>query len=218
MPSVRVRDMTTASTPLQSTDLIYIVQGTSSGDRKITYSSFFNPSGVTAGSYGDATHVANVVVNASGFVTFATNTSIGGGTVTSVGMTVPSFLQVAGSPITTSGTLAVTLTTETANTVFAGPASGGAATPTFRALVATDLPGGVGTVTSVGLSLPAEYTVSGSPVTTSGTLTAVWKNENTNFFFAGTSSGASTVPSFRAMVNTDLPDSGVVAGAYGDSG
>lgn len=33
----------------------------------------------------------------------------GGGTVTSVGMTVPSFLSVAGSPITTSGTLAVTL-------------------------------------------------------------------------------------------------------------
>jgi hypothetical protein len=36
-------------------------------------------------------------------------TGSGGGTVTSVGMTVPSFLSVAGSPVTSSGTLAVTL-------------------------------------------------------------------------------------------------------------
>ena len=64
----------------------------------------------------------------------------GGGTVTSVALTVPSFLSVSGSPITSSGTLAVTLTTETAATVFAGPLTGGAATPTFRALAGTDLP------------------------------------------------------------------------------
>ncbi|NBS62019.1 MAG: hypothetical protein EBT26_08300 [Microbacteriaceae bacterium] len=40
-----------------------------------------------------------------------TRTAIGAGTgsVTSVGMTVPSFLSIAGSPITSSGTLAVTL-------------------------------------------------------------------------------------------------------------
>lgn len=67
----------------------------------------------------------------------------GGGTVTSVAMSVPSFLSVAGSPITTTGTFAVTLATQTANTIFAGPTSGGAATPTFRALVLTDLPSGV---------------------------------------------------------------------------
>jgi hypothetical protein len=39
--------------------------------------------------------------------TFWTNTGAGSGTVSSVGMTVPSLLSVAGSPITTSGTLAV---------------------------------------------------------------------------------------------------------------
>src|SRR5690606_128566 len=44
--------------------------------------------------------------------------SSGSGTVTSVAMTVPSILSVAGSPILTSGTLAVTLATQTANTVF----------------------------------------------------------------------------------------------------
>jgi hypothetical protein len=64
----------------------------------------------------------------------------GSGTVTSVGMTVPSILSVSGTPVTTSGTLAVTLTTQSANTVFAGPTTGSAATPTFRSLVAADIP------------------------------------------------------------------------------
>ncbi len=60
--------------------------------------------------------------------------------VTSVALTVPSILAVAGSPITDSGTLAVTLATQTANLVFAGPSSGGAAAPTFRSLVVGDIP------------------------------------------------------------------------------
>lgn len=63
-----------------------------------------------------------------------------GGTVTSIGLTVPSFMSVSGSPITTSGTLAVSLATQSANTVFAGPTTGGAAVPTLRALVTADLP------------------------------------------------------------------------------
>jgi hypothetical protein len=49
-------------------------------------------------------------------------------------------LSVTGSPISTSGTLAVTLATQNANTVFAGPTTGIAAAPTFRALVAGDIP------------------------------------------------------------------------------
>lgn len=60
--------------------------------------------------------------------------------VLSVALSVPSFLSVSGSPITDSGTLAVTLATQAANLVFAGPTSGGAATPTFRALVVADIP------------------------------------------------------------------------------
>jgi hypothetical protein len=64
----------------------------------------------------------------------------GSGTVTSVGLSVPSFLSVAGSPITASGTLAVTLANQNANLVLAGPGSGSAAAPTFRTLVAGDIP------------------------------------------------------------------------------
>lgn len=65
----------------------------------------------------------------------------GTGTVTSVAMSVPGvLLSVSGSPITTSGTLAVTLVTQSANCVFAGPTSGGAATPTCRSVVDNDIP------------------------------------------------------------------------------
>jgi len=61
------------------------------------------------------------------------------GTVTSVGLTMPAIFSVANSPITSSGTLGVTLATQNQNLVMAGPTSGTAA-PTFRSLVATDIP------------------------------------------------------------------------------
>lgn len=64
-----------------------------------------------------------------------------GGTVTSVAETVPAEFTITGSPITTAGTLAIGKATETANTVWAGPTSGGAAQPAFRTLVVADLPG-----------------------------------------------------------------------------
>jgi hypothetical protein len=67
----------------------------------------------------------------------------GSGTVTSVALTMPGIFSVAGSPVTTAGTLAVTLANQAANVVFAGPTTGGAAAPTFRALVTADLPASV---------------------------------------------------------------------------
>ncbi|WP_208866727.1 hypothetical protein [Burkholderia reimsis] len=66
--------------------------------------------------------------------------TLGAGTVTSVGVSMPGIYSVTGSPITTSGTITVTLSTQSANTVFAGPSSGAAAAPTFRALVGGDIP------------------------------------------------------------------------------
>jgi hypothetical protein len=64
--------------------------------------------------------------------------------------------------------------------------------------------GGVGSVTSVGLSMPAIFTVSGSPVTASGTLTAAFNNQAANTVLAGPSVG-SAVPTFRALLAADLP-------------
>lgn len=70
-------------------------------------------------------------------------TNASGGTVTSValadGSTTPIY-GISGSPVTGSGTLTFTLDTQTANKVFAGPATGSAAQPTFRSLVAADIP------------------------------------------------------------------------------
>jgi hypothetical protein len=54
------------------------------------------------------------------------------------GSTAPIY-AISGSPVTTTGTLTFSLNTQTANTVFAGPTTGGAAEPTFRALVLDDL-------------------------------------------------------------------------------
>lgn len=64
----------------------------------------------------------------------------GSGSVTSVGLSMPGIFSVSGSPVTTSGTLTASLNTQTANQVFAGPATGAAAAPTFRSLVAADIP------------------------------------------------------------------------------
>lgn len=64
----------------------------------------------------------------------------GVGTVTSVGLSMPSIFSVTNSPVTSSGTLTASLATQSANTVFSGPTTGSPATPTFRALVAADIP------------------------------------------------------------------------------
>lgn len=73
---------------------------------------------------------------------------------------------------------------------------------------------GSGTVTSVALSLPAFLTVTGSPVTTTGTLTGTLATQTANTIFSGPNTGAPASPTFRAMVNADLPLTGVVAGTY----
>jgi hypothetical protein len=70
----------------------------------------------------------------------------GSGTVTSVGLADDTGLfNISGSPVNTSGTLVIeSLNTQNANTIFAGPTTGSAAIPTFRALVAADIPKATG--------------------------------------------------------------------------
>ncbi len=83
-------------------------------------------------------------VNAGGTaLTYATPAGGGSGTVTSVSWTGDGviFSASADTPVTTSGTLLPTgLVAQTANRVFAGPASAGPTAPSFRALATADIP------------------------------------------------------------------------------
>ncbi len=83
---------------------------------------------------------ANITItDAAGQITIASS-GTGGGTVSSVGLSTPSWLTVTGSPITGSGTLAVTTTTGvTANQVLATP-NGSSGALAVRALAAADIP------------------------------------------------------------------------------
>jgi len=71
-----------------------------------------------------------------------------------------------------------------------------------------------GTVTSVGLSLPPIFNVTGSPVTSSGILTGSFVNQLANLVFASPN-GVSGPPSFRSLANSDFPINGVSPGTYG---
>jgi hypothetical protein len=136
--------------------------------------------------------------------------SPGGGSVTSVALTMPAEFTVAGSPITNSGTLAVSKANQNANKIFAGPSGGGAAAPTFRSLVNADLPAGVGSVTSVAISISGSGLLtlgsSGGPITSSGTiaLTVNFANQAANTFLAGPASGGTGAITARRITGADL--------------
>ena len=70
-------------------------------------------------------------------------------------------------------------------------------------------------MTSVGVLAPAEFTWSGSPVTTSGNITIAKANQNANLVYAGPASGAAATPVFRSLVAADMP---VVDVAHGGTG
>lgn len=149
-------------------------------------------SGATANDLANFPGMMNLVAGSGVSFTPGTGTLTitatgGGGTVTSVGMSVPSFLSVSGSPVTTSGTLAVTYS-GTALPI----ANGGSGQTTANAALNAFLPAqathsgkvlqtdgtntswqtnGSGTVTSVAVSVNNGISVSGSPITTSGTFT-----------------------------------------------
>ncbi len=65
--------------------------------------------------------------------------------------------------------------------------------------------GGGGTVSSVGLTAPTEFTVAGAPITSSGNISLTWNSRAANMVFASPD-GASGVPTFRALLANDIPN------------
>jgi hypothetical protein len=177
MANTTITALPAATTPLTGTEVVPIVQ--SGTTKKVAVSNLISLT--TTGTSGAATFV-NSVLNIPQY-----SGGGGSGTVTSVGISAPAFLSVGGSPVTSSGTLALTYS-GTALPV----ANGGTGQTSANAALNGLLPSqsgqsgkvlssdgtnttwtavtGTGTVTSVGLSAPAFLTVSGSPVTASGTL------------------------------------------------
>lgn len=123
--------------------------------------------------------------------------SSSGGSVTSVGMTGDGVIfspTVNGSPVTSSGTLVPMLLQQTENTVLAGPTSG-AGTPTFRALVAADIPDlSASQITSGVLAVAQGGTGTASPSLVAGTnvtITGTWPDQTINAS-GGTAGGSDT--------------------------
>lgn len=78
---------------------------------------------------------------------------------------------------------AANFNTQTANTVLAGPTSGGAATPTFRALVAADIPTGLATVVSDVVTGSTSTIPNGSDLTCNTVTTT--PGSGTDVYFTG---------------------------------
>jgi hypothetical protein len=157
-------------------------------------------------------------IEGSNILVYGTGTGGAGGTATSIvdiggtgaflGLS-NSLTQTAAGTYTFSGGVTFSSTvalgaSATATTPAADDNSTAVATTAY---VQNEIAGlGAGSVTSVGLSLPNIFTVSGSPVTSSGTLSATLANQAANAVFAGPTTGSNAGPSFRALVAADIPD------------
>jgi hypothetical protein len=120
----------------------------------------------------------------------------------------PVNIKNGGTGVTTIAALTAELNTFTALLAGTCPASGGGTTNFLRADGTWAAPAASGSVTSVGFadtSTTPIYTITNSPVTTSGTIDQTLNTQSANSVFAGPTSGGAVQPSFRSLVAADIP-------------
>lgn len=133
--------------------------------------------------------------------------SAGSGSVTSLGITAPAEFVVSGSPITTSGTIALTKANQTANQVYAGPTAGAAAQPSFRSLVLADLPAisasdiGLGNVPNVDATNPANINWDSTYAAVSDAEKSTWNGKQDALGFTPEDSANKGQPNGYAPLN-----------------
>ena len=161
--------------------------------------------------------------NGSAWVKLAHYDEIASGSVTSVGIAFDTaagnVFGTTGSPVTSTGDITLTLDTQSPNYIFAGPSTGGtAAAPTFRALVAADIP----SLSSVYQPLDGDLTAIAALAGTSGLIRKTAANtyqldENT---YLTTGTASSTYAPLASPVFTGtvtVPTSIVFEGATDDT-
>jgi hypothetical protein len=158
-----------------------------------------------------ATYEASSLMN--WYTIASTAAAAGSGSVTSVTFTGDGTV-LSSTPslaVTTSGTVTAALATQSANVVLAGPATGSAANPTFRALVAADL-----ATQSANVVLAGPATGSAANPTFRALVAADLATQSANVILAGPATGSAANPTFRALVAADLPTTGInIASHFG---
>lgn len=165
---------------------------------------------------GSTGQVLTVVSGLPAWATPATS-----GTVSSVAFADDSstpIYSVSGSPVTSSGTLAITLATQSANTVFAGPTTGSAAEPSFRSLVAADIP----SLSAVYVTQSEVGAANGVASLDSGGKVPVSQLPNGVFVYQGLYDPSTNTPALADGTGTagqvyyvSTAFNGIVAGAFG---
>jgi hypothetical protein len=114
----------------------------------------------------------------------------------------PSFRALVSGDLPNSGVSASTVGSTTAIPVITVDAKGRITAITTAAVGGA----GTGTVTSVALALPADtFSISGSPITTSGTFNATYIVKSANTFLSGPITGADATPTWRIINALDIP-------------
>jgi len=173
--------------------------------------------------YYSGANIANAGIHTGDTLTSVINklaNQSSGGTVTSVGLsTTGTALSVAGSPVTTTGTFALSWTGNSSQYV---TGAGDLATlpAQFAPIAGTNMtitgtyPGltfnAAGSVTSVGLTMPSAFTVSGGPITSSGTFSVTGAG-TTGQYIRGDGS-LSSLPVQGAVNGASLSGTNVVLG------